>query len=204
MVQIKKAETEAEFNEVARFWAYVRNYNVRRRFGKSVEEMFGLTHEAKTLEEECRRILDDSLRQEGETWYCRDKGGIIRYACVFEKRYQTHSVHRFRGKLDRKHQEEGHYGRGGECYPYRQALLQAVLLNLLSRDITLIEMEQIPEDQLPLDLRSTEGFIRRRSQYFDTVINKQRTIVEVDVKRLLESRATNGVIQKALKEAERL
>jgi len=199
----------AEFEEVIKFWAYARDHNCQRKFGKTVEELFGFGRGAKTLEEECRLILQDALDSNGEIWYCRDKDGVIRCAYVFEKRPETGVVTFFRGVGDHSYQE-ARYGTGAGPSPYSQILLHTILNDLVSRGFKILETEHRREDRHWVtgliagirDVKMSAAIVGKTPTYFDTFIKKEMYRVQVDISRLLEIRSRSETMQEMLRLSE--
>jgi len=227
LVQVKKIETEQEFQEVVDWWNYQREREIFHRWGhlgRTLDSMFPLPEMYKTRREETETALRPYFTG-GEVWVCRDKENEIRHAQVFLWRpEQPDLVVSFWGQKDWDYAftippdvdpdtipppvedtwweapKASPRARLRLGNPYEAYLRDSVFSYLEAKGVKMIEFRDMPEP-IPFIRRV---LLKRTPLGYDKWIRKQRYRVLVDLVKLREKRGKARVIQERLSLAEAL
>jgi len=200
LVQIKRAETEAELHDIASLWADERQRACLTQFGKTVEEQFGLQHGCRTLVEESRFIMRNYIGESGEAWMCLDRGGVLHAASVFQLRPEEKVVTFFHLWHDEPIVPFNERRDRGPVNVFRHVLLQRVLEDLFSRGYERLEMlgrVLVAGGPGPVAAKIDQALMK-----FDSLVGRERYRVVYDIGKWLEARKGDTRLQALLRKAE--
>jgi len=225
LVQIKKIETEAEFQEVVAWWNYQREREIFHRWGhlgRTLDSMFPLPEPFQTRREETEAALKPYMA-EGEVWVCRDREGRMRHVIAMEVRpplatgfwdcrdwdyvFTLAPEEIPSGGIPPGIEEDQWDGapreslrvRAGLPNPFLVAAQQAVFESLASRGITQVEFREIFRPDY-----GRKAAITRTPTGYDRWTRKQVYRILVDLNKLMAKGLRNPTRQRALLMAEAL